>query len=174
MTRLWTYSTPVPSTRWEHIGDSWRTTIAPTAPEPRMHTDPHTNPVSADSGDDTPHASPVPGDDPKDHNPYCAYPWHALACTCGLSDPPERPAAPIPDALAAAKELNAEHDRIRPDADIRRGVAVLLGVCQQLVDAGEDLLGEYADTGPPNRWHTGMQAALDAAAELGITPTDQP
>jgi hypothetical protein len=134
MTRLWTYSTPVPGGhRWELVGDRWRTTIAPTAPEPRMHTDPHTDPPTPHSGDDSPTA------------------------------------ASVPDALDAAKELNAEHDRLAPDADIRRGVAVLLGVCQQLVNAAAVVPAEQ-----PEPVYQALSDALAAAAELGITPTDQP
>jgi hypothetical protein len=121
--RLWTYSTPVPPTRWEHIGDSWRTTIAPTAPETRMDTDPHTDPPTADSG------------------------------------PPERLAAPVPDELDAAKELNAEHDRIAL-ADVDRLMSNaferwrlihdLANIDPQMRDGDCCLCGEYLSWDDPS------------------------
>jgi hypothetical protein len=49
MTRLWTYTTPIPATRWEHHGDSWRTTIAPTVSETPMDPDPHPPPATGDT-----------------------------------------------------------------------------------------------------------------------------
>jgi pheromone shutdown protein TraB len=83
---------------------------------------------------------------------------------------PIDPAAPVPDALDVAEALNAEHDRLDPAVYIRGGVAVLLGVCQQLVDAAQRMVDRDEYGYVPEE----LLAAIDAAAELGITPKDQP
>jgi hypothetical protein len=61
-------------------------------------------------------ALPIPGDDPKDHDPYCAYPWHSLPCTCGLSPVDPAPPAPAPDGHPPPNGGDADSERIQPAA----------------------------------------------------------
>ena len=110
------------------------------------------------------------------HTPVDANRWN---CTCEQPEGhlvcpqhgkwPNRYTPPS-DALEIAAELNAEHDRTDPRvAELAERCRVLTELAQQLTNALDAVRKGYRlCTGHANL----TEAALDAAAELGITPQE--